>query len=143
MENKDKILMADGRIINRTYFLQDLKVGDELVGYQSYWGKVDQYVVESIGEEYAILKRWSSDYKMLLKDGIFQYEDPSLPNDDLSQFNILFFKTQEELDAYLDNLKSKKHLKNTLIDLLSTMNVEEVDIELVMKMKAQLTELLQ
>ncbi len=28
MENKDKILMADGSIINRIHFLQDLKVGD-------------------------------------------------------------------------------------------------------------------
>lgn len=37
MENKDKILMADGRIINRIHFLQDLKLGDVLFGYSVFW----------------------------------------------------------------------------------------------------------
>ena len=136
MENKDKILMADGSIINRIHFLQDLKVGDVLFGYSIFWETTDQYIVGELDGEYAILKRMGSDYNMLLKDGIVHYTKDG-------KFDTLLFKTQEELDAYLNNLKLKNDLRNTFISLLSTMNVEEVDIELVMKMKAQLTELLQ
>lgn len=134
--SKDKILMADGSIINRIHFLQDLKLGDVLFGYSIFWETTDQYIVGELNEEYAILKRMGSDYNMLLKDGIVHYTKDG-------KFDTILFKTQEELDAYLDNLKLKKDLRNTFISLLSTMNVEEVDIELVMKMKAQLTELLQ
>ena len=136
MENKDKILMANGSIINRTHFLQDLKVGDVLVGYSIFWETTDQYIVGSLDEEYATLKRKGSDYNMSLKDGIVHYTKDG-------KFDTLLFKTQEEIDSYLDNLKLKKELRDTFISLLSSMNVEEVDIELVMKMKAQLTELLQ
>lgn len=136
MENKDKILMPDGRIINRTHFLQNLKVGDVLFGYSIFWETTDKYIVGELEEEYAILKRMGIDYNMLLKDGIVHYTKDG-------KFDTLLFKTQEELDSYLDNLKLKKALKDTFISLLSTMNVEEVDIELVVKMKAQLTELLQ
>ena len=53
------------------------------------------------------------------------------------------FKTKEELDAYLNNLKFKKELRDTFISLLSSMNIKDIDIELVFKIKAQLTELLQ
>lgn len=136
MENRNKILMADGSIINRIHFLQDLKVGDALFGYSIFWETTDQYIVGELNEEYAILKRMGSDYNMLLKDGIVHYTKDG-------KFDTILFKTQEELDAYLDNLKLKNDLRNTFISLLSTMNVEEVDIELVVKMKAQLTELLQ
>ena len=134
--SKDKILMADGSIINRIHFLQDLKLGDVLFGYSIFWETTDQYIVGELNEEYAILKRMGSDYNMLLKDGIVHYTKDG-------KFDTILFKTQEELDAYLDNLKLKKNLRNTFISLLSTMNVEEVDIELVMKLKSQLTELLQ
>lgn len=134
--SKDKILMADGSIINRIHFLQDLKLGDVLFGYSIFWETTDQYIVGELDEEYATLKRKGSDYNMSLKDGIVHYTKDG-------KFDTLLFKTQEELDAYLDNLKYKKELRNTFISLLSTMNVEEVDIELVVKMKAQLTELLQ
>ena len=134
--SKDKILMADGSIINRIHFLQDLKVGDALFGYSISWETTDRYIVGELDEEYAILKRMGNDYSMSLKDGIVHYTKDG-------KFDTLLFKTQEELDAYLDNLKLKKDLRNTFISLLSTMNVEEVDIELVMKLKSQLTELLQ
>ena len=136
MENRNKILMADGSIINRIHFLQDLKLGDVLFGYSIFWETTDQYIVGELNEEYAILKRMGSDYNMLLKDGIVHYTKDG-------KFDTFLFKTKEELDAYLDNFKLKKDLRNTFISLLSTMNVEEVDIELVMKTKAQLTELLQ
>lgn len=136
MENKDKILMADGSIINRIHFLQDLKVGDVLFGYSIFWETTDQYIVEALDEEYATLKRMGNDYSMSLKDGIVNYTKDG-------KFDTFFFKTQEDLNAYLDNLKIKKDLRDTFISLLSTMNVEEVDIELVVKLKTQLTELLQ
>lgn len=96
----------------------------------------DRYIVGELNEEYAILKRMGIDYNMSLKDGIVHYTKDG-------KFDTFLFKTQEELDAYLDNLKLKNDLRNTFISLLSTMNVEEVDIELVMKLKSQLTELLQ
>nr|DAY41635.1 MAG TPA: hypothetical protein [Caudoviricetes sp.] len=133
--SKDKILMPDGSIINRTYFLQDLKVGDVLVGYSIFWEITDKYIVSAISEEYATLKRKGNDYDMSLKDGIFHYTKNG-------EFDTIFFKTQEELDAYLDNLKLKKDLRDEFIGLLHSMNIEEVDIELVMKLKAQLKELL-
>lgn len=132
---KDKILMPDGSIINRTHFLQDLKVGDVLVGYSIFWEITDKYIVGALDEEYATLKRKDNDYDMSLKDGIFHYTQNG-------EFDTIFFKTQEELDAYLDNLKLKKDLRDEFIGLLHSMNIEEVDIELVMKLKAQLKELL-
>lgn len=135
MENKDKILMADGSIINRIHFLQDLKVGDVLVGYSIFWEITDKYIVGALGEEYATLKRKGDDYDMSLKDGIFHYTKNG-------EFDTIFFKTQEELDAYLDNLKLKKELIDT-ISSLSSMNAENVDIELAVKLKSQLTESLQ
>ena len=73
MENKDKILMADGSIINRIHFLQDLKVGDELVGYSIFWKTTNQYIVGELGEEYATLKSMGIDCNMSLKDGIVHY----------------------------------------------------------------------
>ena len=130
MENKDKILMADGSIINRIHFLQDLKVGDVLFGYTSYWGKTDRYVVSSIGRKYAALKCGMTGYKMSLSDGIFHYEN-------LSQFNITFFKTEEELKAHLNNLKYREEVKDTLRKL----DVNFLDIEKVVKLKALLEEL--
>lgn len=134
MENKDKILMADGSIINRIHFLQDLKVGDVLFGYSVFWKTTDQYIVEVLDEEYATLKRMGNDYSMSLKDGIICYTKDN-------RFNTIFFKTQEELNAYLDNLKLKKDLINTLMYLLSSMSIEEVDIEQVMELKSLLEEL--
>lgn len=136
MENKDKILMADGSIINRIHFLQGLKVGDVLVGYSIFWKTTNQYIVGELGEEYATLKSTSIDHNMSLKDGIVHYTKDG-------KFDTLLFKTKEELDAYLNNLKFKKGLRDTFISLLSTTNVEDMDIELVFKIKAQLTELLQ
>lgn len=134
MENKDKIIMTDGSVINRIYFLQDLKVGDVLFGYSVFWETTDQYIVEALDEEYATLKRMGNDYSMSLKDGIIRYTKDN-------RFNTIFFKTQEELNAYLDNLKLKKDLINTLMSLLSSMNIEEVDIEQVMELKSLLEEL--
>lgn len=134
MENKDKILMADGSIINRIHFLQDLKVGDELFGYSVFWKTTDQYIVEVLDEEYATLKRIGNDYSMSLKDGIIRYTKDN-------RFNTIFFKTQEELNAYLDNLKLKEDLINTFMFLLSSMSIEEVDIEQVMELKSLLEEL--
>ena len=62
---KDKIVMDGGfRITYRTYFLKDLKVGDELVGYSSYWGTFDKYIVDSISRKYATLKCGGKEYKM-------------------------------------------------------------------------------
>ena len=134
MENKDKILMTDGSIINRIHFLQDLKVGDVLFGYSVFWETTDQYIVEVLDEEYATLKRMGNDYSMSLKDGIIRYIKDN-------RFDTIFFKTQEELNAYLDNLKLKKDLINTLMSLLSSMSIEEVDIEQVMELKSLLEEL--
>lgn len=134
MENKDKILMPDGSIINRIHFLQDLKVGDELFGYSVFWKTTDQYIVEVLDEEYATLKRMGNDYSMSLKDGIIRYTKDN-------RFNTIFFKTQEELNAYLDNLKLKEDLINTFMFLLSSMSIEEVDIEQVMELKSLLEEL--
>lgn len=132
--SKDKILMADGSIINRIHFLQDLKVGDALFGYSIFWETTDQYIVGELDEEYAILKRMGNDYSMSLKDGIIRYIKDN-------RFDTIFFKTQEELNAYLDNLKLKKDLINTLMYLLSSMSIEEVDIEQVMELKSLLEEL--
>lgn len=132
--SKDKILMADGSIINRIHFLQDLKVGDALFGYSVFWETTDQYIVGELDEEYAILKRMGNDYSMSLKDGIIRYIKDN-------RFDTIFFKTQEELNAYLDNLKLKKDLINTIMYLLSSMSIEEVDIEQVMELKSLLEEL--
>jgi len=132
--SKDKILIADGSIINRIHFLQDLKVGDALFGYSIFWETTDRYIVGELDEEYAILKRMGNDYSMSLKDGIIRYIKDN-------RFDTIFFKTQEELNAYLDNLKLKKDLINTLMYLLSSMSIEEVDIEQVMELKSLLEEL--
>lgn len=128
---KDKIVMDGGfRITYRTYFLKDLKVGDELVGYSSYWGTFDKYIVDSISRKYATLKCGGKEYKMSLDDGIFRLKD-------MNQFNIHFFKNQKEAEAYLDNLKCKEEVR----EMLSNLNVDFLDIEKVVKLKSLLEEL--
>ena len=127
MENKDKILMANGTVINRTYFLQDLKVGDKLVGYSHYRKSTNIYTVESIGRKYATL---SDNRKMSLENGLYIDKE-------YSQFTITFFKTQEELDSYLSNLKDREELRS----MLSKINAHCLDIEQVCKLKDALLKL--
>ena len=127
MENKNKILMADGTIIDRTHFLRNLKVGDKLVGYSHYRKSTNTYTVESIGRKYATL---SDNCKMSLENGL-------CVNKEYSQFTITFFKTQEELDAYLSNLKDREELRS----MLSKINAYCLDIEQVCKLKDALLQL--
>lgn len=127
MENKDKILMANGTVIDRTHFLQDLKVGDKLVGYSQYRKSTNIYTVESIGRKYATL---SDNCKMSLDNGL-------CVNKEYSQFTITFFKTQEELESYLSNLKDREELRS----MLSKINAHCLDIEQVCKLKDALLKL--
>ena len=127
MENKDKILMNGVRVINRTHFLQNLKVGDKLIGYYHYRKRTNTYTVESIGRKYATL---SDNCKMSLENGL-------CINKEYSQFTITFFKTQEELESYLSNLKDREELRS----LLSKINAYCLDIEQVCKLKDALLQL--
>lgn len=127
MENKDKILMNGVRVINRTHFLQNLKVGDKLIGYSHYRKSTNTYTVESIGRKYATL---SDNCKMSLENGL-------CINKEYSQFTITFFKTQEELESYLSNLKDREELRS----LLSKINAYCLDIEQVCKLKDALLQL--
>ena len=48
----DKVLLANGEFIERTYFLKDLKVGDKLYGVQNLEGYHRNY---NISERFKIV----------------------------------------------------------------------------------------
>ena len=60
----DKVLLANGEFIERTYFLKDLKVGDKLYGVQNLEGyhrnyniserfKIVEVTIQKVGRKYA------------------------------------------------------------------------------------------
>lgn len=134
----DKVLLANGEFIERTYFLKDLKVGDKLFGVQDLDGsnyrqngsilerfKIVEVTIQKIGRKYADFTESNSKdvKKMLLEKG--QYIS------DWATFNLIFFKELEEAAAYIKNQEMIKNAEDTIQKLYN----KRLDIELALRIQ--------
>lgn len=134
----DKVLLANGEFIERTYFLKDLKVGDKLFGVQDLDGsnyrqngsilerfKIVKVTIQKIGRKYADFTESNSKdvKKMLLEKG--QYIS------DWATFNLIFFKELEEAAAYIKNQEMIKNAEDTIQKLYN----KRLDIELALRIQ--------
>ena len=134
----DKVLLANGEFIERTYFLKDLKVGDKLFGVQDLDGsnyrqkgsilerfKIVEVTIQKIGRKYADFTESNSKdiKKMLLEKG--QYIS------DWATFNLIFFKELEEAAAYIKNQEMIRNAEDTIQKLYN----KRLDIELALRIQ--------
>ena len=134
----DKVLLANGEFIERTYFLKDLKVGDKLFGVQDLDGsnyrqngsilerfKIVEVTIQKIGRKYAdFTKSNSKDVKkMLLEKGQCI--------SDWATFNLIFFKELEEAAAYIKNQEMIRNAEDTIQKLYN----KRLDIELALRIQ--------
>lgn len=134
----DKVLLANGEFIERTYFLKDLKVGDKLFGVQDLDGsnyrqngsilerfKIVEVTIQKIGRKYVDFTESNSKdvKKMLLEKG--QYIS------DWATFNLIFFKELEEAAAYIKNQEMIKNAEDTIQKLYN----KRLDIELALRIQ--------
>lgn len=134
----DKVLLANGEFIERTYFLKDLKVGDKLFAVQDLDGsnyrqngsilerfKIVEVTIQKIGRKYADFTESNSKdvKKMLLEKG--QYIS------DWATFNLIFFKELEEAAAYIKNQEMIKNAEDTIEKLYN----KRLDIELALRIQ--------
>lgn len=134
----DKVLLANGEFIERTYFLKDLKVGDKLFGVQDLDGsnyrqngsilerfKIVEVTIQKIGRKYADFTESNSKdvKKMLLEKG--QYIS------DWATFNLIFFKELEDAAAYIKNQEMIRNAEDTIQKLYN----KRLDIELALRIQ--------
>lgn len=125
----DKILLPNGELIERTYFLNDLKAGDKLYGVQNLEGyhrnynilerfKIVEVTIQKVGRKYAEFTESNSRNvkKMLLEDG--KYISDWVSN------NLIFFKEREEADAYIQNQEMIKNAEDIIGKLKRGLNIE-------------------
>lgn len=125
----DKILLANGELIERTYFLNDLKAGDKLYGVQNLEGyhrnynilerfKIVEVTIQKVGRKYAEFTESNSRNvkKMLLENG--KYISDWVSN------NLIFFKEREEADAYIQNQEMIKNAEDIIGKLKRGLNIE-------------------
>lgn len=132
----DKVLLANGELIERTYFMKDLKVSDKLYGVKdvkgSYYNgnildrfKIVEVTIQKIGRKYADFTESDSRdvKKMLLEKG--QYIS------DWVTSNLIFFKELEEAVAYIKNQEMIKSAEDTIQKLHN----KRLDIELALRIQ--------
>lgn len=125
----DKVLLANGELIERTYFLKDLKVGDKLYGVQNLEGyhrnyniserfKIVEVTIQKVGRKYAEFTESNSRNvkKMLLENG--RYISDWVDN------NLTFFKERDEADAYIQNQEMIKNAEDIIGKLKSRIDIE-------------------
>lgn len=125
----DKILLANGELIERTYFLNDLKAGDKLYGVQNLEGyhrnynilerfKIVEVTIQKVGRKYAEFTESNSRNvkKMLLENG--RYISDWVDN------NLTFFKERDEADAYIQNQEMIKNAEDIIGKLKSRIDIE-------------------
>lgn len=132
----DKVLLANGELIERTYFLTDLKAGDKLYGVQDLKGshysgsvldrfKIVEVTIQKIGRKYADFTESDSRNvkKMLLEKGKYI--------SDWVTSNLIFFKELEEAAAYIKNQEMIKNAEDTIQKLYN----KRLDIELALRIQ--------
>jgi hypothetical protein len=132
----DKVLLANGELIERTYFLNDLKVGDKLYGVQDLKGfhysgsvldrfKIVEVTIQKIGRKYAdfTVSNFRDTKKMLLENGKYI--------SDWVTSNLIFFKELEEAAAYIKNQEMIKNAEDTIQKLYN----KRLDIELALRIQ--------
>lgn len=125
----DKVLLANGELIERTYFLKDLKAGDKLYGVQDLKGyhrnynilerfKIIEVTIQKVGRKYAEFTEYNSRNvkKMLLENG--RYISDWVSN------NLIFFKEREEADAYIQNQEMIKNAEDIIGKLKRGLDIE-------------------
>lgn len=125
----DKVLLANGELIERTYFMKDLKVGDKLYGVQNLEGyhrnyniserfKIVEVTIQKVGRKYAEFTESNSRNvkKMLLENG--RYISDWVDN------NLTFFKERDEADAYIQNQEMIKNAEDIIGKLKSRIDIE-------------------
>lgn len=125
----DKVLLANGEFVERTYFLKDLKVGDKLYGVQNLEGyhrnyniserfKIVEVTIQKVGRKYAEFTESNSRNvkKMLLENG--RYISDWVDN------NLTFFKERDEADAYIQNQEMIKNAEDIIGKLKSRIDIE-------------------
>ena len=125
----DKVLLANGELIERTYFLKDLKAGDKLYGVQDLKGshysgsvldhfKIVEVTIQKVGRKYAEFTESNSRNvkKMLLENG--KYISDWVSN------NLIFFKEREEADAYIQNQEMIKNAEDIIGKLKRGLDIE-------------------
>lgn len=125
----DKVLLANGELIERTYFLKDLKAGDKLYGVQDLKGyhrnynilerfKIIEVTIQKVGRKYAEFTESNSRNvkKMLLENGKYI--------SDWSDNNLTFFKEREEADAYIQNQEMIKNAEDIIGKLKRGLDIE-------------------
>lgn len=125
----DKILLANGELIERTYFLNDLKAGDKLYGVQNLEGyhrnynilerfKIVEVTIQKVGRKYAEFTESNSRNvkKMLLENG--RYISDWVDN------NLTFFKERDEADSYIQNQEMIKNAEDIIGKLKSRIDIE-------------------
>lgn len=125
----DKVLLANGELIERTYFLKDLKAGDKLYGVQDLEGyhrnynilerfKIVEVTIQKVGRKYAEFTESNSRNvkKMLLENG--KYISDWVSN------NLIFFKEREEADAYIQNQEMIKNAEDIIGKLKRGLDIE-------------------
>lgn len=125
----DKVLLANGELIERTYFLNDLKAGDKLYGVQNLEGyhrnyniserfKIVEVTIQKVGRKYAEFTESNSRNvkKMLLENG--RYISDWVDN------NLTFFKERDEADAYIQNQEMIKNAEDIIGKLKSRIDIE-------------------
>lgn len=132
----DKVLLANGELIERTYFLTDLKVGDKLYGVQDLKGfhysgsvldrfKIVEVTIQKIGRKYADFTEFNfrDTKKMLLENGKYI--------SDWVTSSLIFFKELEEAAAYIKNQEIIKNAEDTIQKLYN----KRLDIELALRIQ--------
>lgn len=125
----DKVLLANGELIERTYFLKGLKVGDKLYGVQDLEGyhrnynilerfKIIEVTIQKVGRKYAEFteSNYRNVKKMLLENGKYI--------SDWSDNNLTFFKEREEADAYIQNQEMIKNAEDIIGKLKRGLDIE-------------------
>lgn len=125
----DKVLLANGELIERTYFLKDLKTGDKLYGVQDLKGyhrnynilerfKIIEVTIQKVGRKYAEFteSNYRNVKKMLLENGKYI--------SDWSDNNLTFFKEREEADAYIQNQEMIKNAEDIIGKLKRGLDIE-------------------
>jgi len=125
----DKVLLANDELIERTYFLKDLKAGDKLYGIQDLKGyhrnynilerfKIIEVTIQKVGRKYAEFTESNSRNvkKMLLENGKYI--------SDWSDNNLTFFKEREEADAYIQNQEMIKNAEDIIGKLKRGLDIE-------------------
>lgn len=131
------ILLSNGEQVERTHFLENLKVGDTLFALETknkyalsdlekFTKNTIEYEVKKVGRKYADLVKCPRNSifpdvkKMNLQNGVVEYKI-------YPQHNIILFDSREEALAYYENLELRAEF-NECIPKLNKLDIVKVKV---------------